>query len=139
MVDAGKAAVGAANEQDLITKLKDDPAAALAVQAAVREIWYEITYDTSGIEGARKADVAYLAPDSKGFWHSPAFWVSLLLLAMPLSLVADFLFVHPTEYGDNIRTQIVTALLSIITVIAGYWIGTSASSQRKTELAAQRP
>ena len=60
--------------------------------------------------------------------------ISIVLLAMPLMLVADMLFLHPTSYRDELRVQIVTAVLAVIGVVAGYWIGTSASSARKTEL-----
>ena len=57
---------------------------------------------------------------------------------MPFMLLADVFYVHPDNYVGDIRTQIITGLLAVIMMVGGYWIGTSASSQRKDELAAQR-
>lgn len=62
------------------------------------------------------------------------FIISLVLLSLPALLLVDVLFVHPQAYNGELRTQIVTAILAVIAVVAGYWIGTSNSSARKTEL-----
>jgi heme/copper-type cytochrome/quinol oxidase subunit 4 len=62
------------------------------------------------------------------------FAVSMLLLALPTMLVADMLFLHPDAYRDELRVQIVTAILSLLTVVAGYWIGSSNGSARKTDM-----
>ena len=130
-----KEALGATNEQEVVQRVQADPAAAQAVAKAVEASWYVITQEVGGgISAARDADAKFTANGERGFWHSPAFWISVGLLAMPVGLVLDFLFFHPENYDSNLRTQIVTALLGVITVVAGYWIGTSASSQRKTEL-----
>lgn len=64
------------------------------------------------------------------------FVVSLLLLSLPVMLVGDMLFVHPESYRDELRVQIVTAVLSLLTVVAGYWIGSSNGSARKTDMMA---
>ena len=69
--------------------------------------------------------------------RSLVFAVSMLLLAMPGMLVVDMLFVHPDAYRDELRVQIVTAILSLLTVVAGYWIGSSSGSARKTDLMAE--
>jgi hypothetical protein len=66
------------------------------------------------------------------------FIVSLLLLALPMALVADMLFLHPDAYRDELRVQIVTAILSLLTVVAGYWIGSSNGSARKTDMMAEK-
>ena len=130
-----KEALGATNEQEVVQRVQADPAAAQAVAKAVEASWYVITQEVGGgISAARDADAKFTANGERGFWHSPAFWISVGLLGMPVGLVLDFLFFHPGNYDSNLRTQIVTALLGVITVVAGYWIGTSASSQRKTEL-----
>lgn len=134
VVDTVKSAVGAANEQDLVEKLSADPSAVPRASAAVKEIWWKI--DASGVSAARKANEAYLAPGAPGFWRNPAFWISIILLAGPAALLGDVFGWHPDAYDENMRTQIVTALLAVIMVVSGYWIGSSASSARKTELAA---
>lgn len=66
------------------------------------------------------------------------FIISLVLLSLPALLLVDVLFVHPQAYNGELRTQIVTAILAVIAVVAGYWIGTSNSSARKTELLMSR-
>lgn len=66
------------------------------------------------------------------------FLVSLVLLTLPTMLVADMLFFNPTAYGDELRVQIVTAILALLTVVSGYWIGSSNGSARKTDMMARR-
>jgi hypothetical protein len=66
------------------------------------------------------------------------FIISLLLLSLPVMLVADMLFLHPDNYQDELRVQVVTAVLSLLTVVAGYWIGSSNGSARKTDMLNER-
>lgn len=35
-----------------------------------------------------------------------------------------------------LRTQVITAVLALLGIVGAYWLGTSFSSQRKTELSA---
>jgi putative chitinase len=129
------AALGAANEQDAVARLKADPAAVAVAAKAVDSIWYEITEaGGGGIDGARKANAVYMQPGAAGFWLNPSFWISLILIAMPMMLLVDVLFVHPESYVGELRTQIVTGVLMVIGMVGGYWIGTSISSQRKTDM-----
>ena len=41
--------------------------------------------------------------------------------------------------SGDLRTQIVTAVLLVISIVGGYWLGTSFSSARKTELSNRAP
>jgi uncharacterized membrane protein YfbV (UPF0208 family) len=66
------------------------------------------------------------------------FAVSVLLLALPILLVVDMLWINPTAYGNELRVQIVTAILALLTVVSGYWIGSSSGSARKTDMLAGR-
>ena len=43
------------------------------------------------------------------------------------------LFVHPAVYNETLRNQIVTAILALLGVVGAYWLGTSFSSQRKSD------
>ena len=56
------------------------------------------------------------------------------MMSMVFMLLIDVFYVHPDGYDGNLKTQIVTAVLLIIGMVAGYWLGTSAGSERKTEL-----
>lgn len=134
VVAAAKEAIGARNEQELLETLQSDPAAAAAVRSAIESQWFKLEEVGGGIQAAREANAVYLQPGAPGFWLNPAFWVSLAFLAMPLMILADMLFAHPDAYDDTLRTQIITAILALLGVVGAYWLGTSFSSQRKTEL-----
>lgn len=133
VISAAKDAIGATNEQELVEKIARDPAAAEIVRKGIEGVWYQLQEVGGGIAAAREAADRYLAPEAKGFWHNPAFWISLVLLAMPLLLLVDVFFVHPEGYDTNLRTQIVTGVLMVISIVGGFWLGSSMGSQKKTE------
>lgn len=134
VVDAVTAAVGAANAQEAVEKIAADPAAREAANKAVEGVWYQITEaGGGGIDGARKAAHEYAMPDGPRFWFNPAFWISAVLLTMPMMLLIDVFYVHPDSYTGEIRTQIVTGVLMVISMVGAYWIGTSFSSAKKDE------
>lgn len=133
VVAAAKEAIGARNEQELLETIGADPAAAAAVRSAIEAQWFKLEEVGGGIAGAREANAVYLQPGAPGFWHNPAFWVSALLLLPLYGLVVDVLFIHPDNYSGELRVQIVTALLAVIAMVGAYWLGTSFSSQRKSD------
>lgn len=131
VVAAAKEATGARNEQELIETLKNDPAAAGLVNQAVKAIWHEISLDTSGIEGARKANAEAVRP-----WMNPALWITILLL--PLVYITVWL-VLTGDFTSEVKSMVVASIVSgLLSAVAGYWLGTSFSSSRKTEMAAQK-
>lgn len=136
VVAAAKEAIGARNEQELLETLQVDPAAAAAVRAAIESVWFKVDEVGGGVQAAREANAQYQQPGTPGFWNNPAFWISMVLLAMPFMLLVDVFFMHPESYDGNLRVQIVTGVLLVISIVGGYWLGTSFSSQRKTELGA---
>ena len=139
VVAAAKEAIGARNEQELLEVIKADPAAAAAVRSAIESQWFKLEEVGGGIAAAREANAVYLQPNAPGFWLNPAFWVSLLFLLMPVMILVDMLFAHPDSYDDTLRTQIITAVLALLGIVGAYWLGTSFSSQRKTELQSGGP
>jgi hypothetical protein len=54
-------------------------------------------------------------------------------------MVVDVFFVHPGNFTSELRTQVVTGILLVISIVGGYWLGSSASSRTKDELIARRP
>jgi len=74
-----------------------------------------------------------IAGSGAPLWHNPAFVVSMLLMLFPLMLAVDVFYVHPESYSGELRVQIVTAILAVIAMTGGYWIGTSFSSAKKDE------
>lgn len=136
VVAAAKEAIGARNEQELLETLQADPSAAAAVRSAIEGVWFKLEEVGGGISAAREANAVYLQPNAPGFWMNPAFWVSVAFLLMPLMILGDMLFGHPETYDASLRTQIITAILALLGMVSAYWLGTSFSSQRKTEMSA---
>lgn len=129
-----KEALGAVNEQQVVDAIESDPQAAAAVKAAIEAKWFEITEVGGGIQAARAAAEKYTAPGAAGFWLNPAFWISLVLIAMPFLLLVDVFFVHPDKYAENLLTQIVTGVLMVIGMVGGFWLGSSMGSAKKTDM-----
>lgn len=136
VVDIAKAATGATNEQDLVTRLENDPVAVEQVRDAVQAHWFELTEMGGGIEGARKADAALVATGKP--YKSPALLVTLLL--MPVIYAAVYAVLFTDGFSDDIRAMATGAIFGglMTGALSSYWFGTSASSARKTELQAQQ-
>jgi muramidase (phage lysozyme) len=133
VVNAAKVATGSVNEQDLVEKLDSkDPLVIEQVREAVKNVWYEISVDTGGIQAAREASIK-----SEGFWKQPAFWVTLLLMPLVYLVVVTVLgLVGPGQFSVEIQIMVVSSIVSgLLAAISGFWLGTSWSSARKTELA----
>lgn len=125
-VDVAKAAAGVPNEQALIEAVKD-PAVAETVRKAIEERWYEITVNTEGIGAARKAN-----SEATEFWKQPGIWVSAALLPLVYIVVVKVLF---GDFSDEIRIMVISAIISgVLSAITGFWLGTSFSSARKTDI-----
>lgn len=133
------AGIDAPNAQAVAEAVESNPTAREAVRSAVLAdpFWHMVEAGGGGVEGARKASLAYAMPDGPRFWLNPSFWISIILILMPFMLLVDVLFVHPEAYVGELRTQIVTGVLMVIGMVGGYWIGTSISSARKDDRAAQ--
>jgi len=137
-MEIAQEALGATNAQDTVERIQADPEAKQTATRAIEARWFELAESGGGgIDGARKAALAYSMPDGPRFWFNPAFWISAVLLLMPFMLLVDVFYVHPESYAGEIRTQIVTAILMVVSMVGAYWIGTSFSSARKTEIASR--
>lgn len=132
VMTVAKDALGAKNEQEVVETLAADPKAAETVRAAVEDNWYKIVEVGGGIQAAR--EVAFKVQGERSLWYNPAFVISLILLIFPAMLLVDVFYVNPNNYlADGLRTQIVTGVLLIISMIGGFWLGTSFSSRAKDE------
>lgn len=129
-------AVGARNAQEAIEIVQTDTSARALAEQAIDARWYELTEaGGGGIEGARKADAA-ARKEGDGVWKSPALVISLVLLVMPMMLLVDVFYVHPDNYASEMRTQIVTGVLMVISIVGGFWLGSSFGSARKNDMIA---
>lgn len=126
---------GAANLQGAVEAMSADQAVKAAVQAAVVSHPDVIGFmEVGGGVPAARAAATTMQNSDRPFWFNPAFWVSMILLVFPMMLCVDAFFIHPANYAENLRTQIVTGVLAVIMIVGGFWLGTSFGSQRKTEL-----
>ncbi len=133
VVNAAKVATGSVNEQELVEKLEaKDPEVLAQVQQAVQDVWYELQVNSEGIEAAR----GHSRQLQTEFWKQPALWVTLLLLPLPYMVVMSVLgLIGKAEYTTDIKIMVITAVISgVLGGITGFWLGTSFSSSRKTEL-----
>lgn len=136
VVSIAKDAIGARNEQELLETMQSDPNAVQAVRQAVKEQWFRLEEVGGGIQVAREANLKLQG--DKGLQHNPGVWISAILLVFPVMLLADVFYVHPDAYDGNLRTQIITAVLAVIMMVGGYWLGTSASRKAKDEALLKR-
>ena len=131
VIETAKEAIGARNEQELTEAIKNDPAAAASVKTAIEARWFELTEVGGGVEAARKANAELT---DKAAYKNPALWVTAAILPLVYLVVSAVLFRE--GWTDEIKMMVVTAILTGgFGAITGYWMGTSASSARKTEIA----
>ena len=122
------------NLQAAIEKMQADPEAAKAAQIAAADV-LSLVEIGGGIVEARKANAA---ASQVPILQDRAFLISLLLFSIPVMLLVDVFYVHPASYDGNLRTQIVTACLLVISILGGFWLGSSFGSHRKNNLIANK-
>lgn len=134
VVEAAKVAVSATNEQDLVEKIKSDPAAAAMVKAAVEAKWLEISEAGSGgIDGARKADAAAIASGLPFYKSSPSFWIACLLLPMVYLIMGNVTGLYGAEWSADARAGIAGSIAGgIVMGLIGYYYGQTTTRNRST-------
>ncbi len=135
--DALVKATASPNLQAAVESLSD-PAKLAAAQAAIADIWPSITEVGGGIADARKTQTA---SDGLPFTKQGVFWITVGLL--PLVYIIVLAAIGKWEYIGDItsetRAQVIgTVLGTILGGIVGYFYGTSAGSQRKTDVLAAK-
>lgn len=122
-----KEALGATNEQEVIARVQADPAAAQTVAKAIESQWFLLTQEVGGgIPAAREADAK---ASQVQFWHSPAFWISLLLMPLVYGTVYRVL---TGDFSGEVQSMVVAAVVSgVLGSMTGFFLGSSFSSQRK--------
>lgn len=134
VVNIAKEALGAKNEQEVVEAM-NSPDSANTVRNAVEARWFEVVEaGGGGIAGARKAAVEA----SESFWKNPAFVITMTLFPLIYGTVAAVLF-GGDSFPPDLKIMVVTAVVSgVLNGIMGFWLGTSMSSSRKTELLSKR-
>lgn len=133
-IDVAKAAAGVQNEQALAEALKD-PEIATRVNQAVESNWFEISVNVEGVKEARE----YNAKASEvPFYLQPAFMVTLML--MPLVYGVTYFVMTDASITNEMKSMVIASIISgVLGAVTGFWLGTSFSSSRKTELMARNP
>jgi muramidase (phage lysozyme) len=136
VVNIAKDAIGAANEQDLITKLKEDPQAANVVEKAVQDNWFGIVEVGGGIVEARKAALE-MTKAEVSLWKNPAFIISFMLLIPVYAVIGSVIgFFGDTSvmlWDDNVRMLVVGIISNVVSGTMGFWLGSSFGSQKKSD------
>jgi len=125
-----KTALGATNEQEVVERIKADPAAAQTVAKAIEANWFELAdAGGGGIEGARKADAAQSGGDIR---KSASFWISLLLLPMAYLFVLSLIgLIGTASWSDDVRAGLAGSIISsIIGGLVGYYFGQTTTRNR---------
>jgi hypothetical protein len=66
------------------------------------------------------------------FYKQAPIWITLLL--MPLVYIVVCIVLWPgSAYPSETRTQVITAIIGLLTLIGGYWLGSSLNSSKKDD------
>lgn len=138
---AATAATQPLNLQAAVEAIQANPQIAQTVSEAVQSnpAIAALIEVGGGIAEARRANMAVV--ESPNWWRAlltPAFIVSLLLLAGAAAIIADVLYAHPDNWTSNDRSQALILGISIVSGVMGYYIGSSLGSTRKDDILASR-
>jgi lysozyme len=126
-------AAGAPNAQAAVEAIKADPVLARAVDDEVKLSYAELQeLVEKSVKAARDFNLEIARAGLK-VWELPAFWVTAALLIPVYIVVFRVMF---GDFSENLQLQVITAVLAIIVLVGGFWLGSSRDSQRKTEIMA---
>lgn len=130
VAEIAKSVAGVDTVEGAVNSIQADPAVADEFSAAVELRWYELTGEVGGggIAGARKANAQAGDP-----LKNPAIWVSAAILPLVYIVVGSVMF--GADWTMEIKAMVVSSIISLVLgAITGYFLGTSFSSQRKTDM-----
>ncbi len=133
-VEIAKAVTDQPTAEGAVAAIQSDPELASNYAQAVEAQWYTLTGETGGggIAGARKADVEFQTAGASVF-KSPAFIISASMLPLVYMVVGAVIF--GSNWTMEIKAMVVSSIISLVLgAISGYYLGTSFSSQRKTDM-----
>lgn len=130
VAEIAKGVTGETTIEGATNRLQADPAVVAQFQDAIQSNWYEIAEaGGGGIAAARKANAEAAA---RPVWSNPALLVTAAVLPLVYLVVAAVLF---SEFSNDIKIMVISAVMSLgFGSVMAYFFGTTASSQRKTEL-----
>lgn len=133
-VEIAKAVTAQPTAEGAVNALQQKPELAHDYSKAVEAQWYLLVGEAGGggIAGAREFSARTTPPDKP--WMSQALWVTFALV--PLVYIALYAVLFKDGFSDDIRAMVLGAIFGGLLTggFTSFWFGTSASSQRKTEL-----
>lgn len=136
-LDVAKKAIGAANEQELVERIKSDPSAAQAVRDAVDLNWAKIHEAHEASIGAARQFVA--AQPQRVVIANMVFHEVLALVMILISAAGAITALFATTLGNDTKTAIVMLMLvGGWTGVKEFYFGGSRGSDRKTEIINER-
>ncbi|MBK8772269.1 MAG: glycoside hydrolase family 19 protein [Rhizobiales bacterium] len=138
VVDHVTQAVGAANAQDAVQRIVDDPAAAQSAQQAVQAAWFDLQEaGGGGIQGAREYSQK-VAESGAPPYKLPSLWISVALLPLVYFVVVRVLTAPKDIFSGEVQSMVIGAVIgAVLGSITTYWLGSSSGSQKKTDLLAK--
>lgn len=133
VVEIAKAVTSQPTAEGAVAAIQANPAVAAEFVKGVEDQWYSLSGEAGGggISGARDYAAKMIPPDKP--WMSPALWVTIAM--MPLVYLVVIIVLQGEGWSNEIRVMVVSSVLSLVLgSVSGFWLGTSFSSQRKTEL-----
>ena len=129
VVEIAKAVTGEHTAEGAVRAIEESPDMAINFRQAVASGWFELTEVGGGIEAARSADLKAQAQGNP--WRSPALLISGVLRALTWRVVEIVL--ADMSLPIDVKVVVITACVGSIAVVGGFWLGSSASSQRKDD------
>jgi len=133
VVEIAKVVTAQPTAEGAVAAIQASPAVAAEFIKGIENQWYSLAGEAGGggIAAARDQAAKMTPPDRP--WMSPALWISVALLPLVYMVVAIVLLQE--GWTNEIRVMVVSSVLSLVLgSVSGFWLGTSFSSQRKTEL-----
>lgn len=135
VVDHVTQAVGAANAQDAVQRITEDPAAAQSAQQAVQAAWFDLQEaGGGGIAGAREYNQK-VAESGTPAYKLPSLLITLALMPLVYFVVGRVLTAEKDVFSGEVQSMVVGAVIgAVLGSITTFWLGSSSGSQRKTDL-----
>lgn len=133
-VEIAKVVTDQPTAEGAVAAIQSDPELASNYASAIEAQWYTLTGETGGggIAGARKADVDFQTAGASVF-KSPAFIISASMLPLVYMVVGAVIFMP--DWTMEIKAMVVSSIISLVLgAVSGYYLGTSFSSHRKTDM-----
>lgn len=141
VVDHVTQAVGAANAQEAVQRIAEDPAAAQSAQQAVQAAWFDLQEaGGGGIDGARKfvAENPQMADVLRLVTISALSFLAFANIAIFAGLLASVIAGSDvTRDLMQMATIALQADIGAALTAIGFWLGSSFGSNKKTDLLAK--